>query len=108
MDDKENPYVTPEFDDDKHQNEEFVKTTSVIPGKLVALFGCMSLMIPSVYWEETDELMVNAIMYGVPGGIAAIIFGLKNISKGTQTLGDYVGIACSVSSFIAGISFLVI
>ena len=77
-----------------------------MPGKAVAVFGFMTLLIPAVIFEETEELAMNAIMYGIPSGIAALIFGLKNISRDSANVWDYTGLVFTVLSYASGILYL--
>ena len=82
-----NPYQSPE------SATGVAAALSKLPGWLVVFFGVVSLMLLGI-GDGGDDLgdfamavnnNLNAVLYGVPGAVAALVFGFGNVRVGKDT-----------------------
>ena len=102
-----NPYAPPE-------SEPKPPVVTRLPGWLVTVFGFLSLILwgdvgPSLFGDEFDSLMdpharsINALFYGVPSAIAALVFGVGNLSAKKQQVTSALGILLGIAGLVGGV-----
>ncbi|MCA9541643.1 MAG: hypothetical protein KC620_22255 [Myxococcales bacterium] len=100
-----NPYAPPAESDTLPAVDEAPK--SKLPGWVVMFFGFTSLLLPLALTDDNQVTQisngVNAVLYGLPGAIATLVFGARNVSRGVDVITSVLGCLLAVAGLISAL-----